>query len=311
MNDVGEEFTDFLKAYGLSDYYKLSSSSVTDAEINVIFARHKANFDAWRKVPFEFRDAYGRIPPYLLEKAKHDPNFTATDAQLAKMDHDKAINPYSPIPSSLADHPIYQDLLAHGIIMTPAHIAAMRLLEDEMRRAGYSNTTAEAVSQNSILRKGLFEERRNLSQNSSLTDYQLAELKRIDTQIDTTRRQDDMRKKEDASINQPERMLMHTLRDLKRREISKNDASALTDLYLKQIVATNRQSLLGAEMGKSLYQKILKAEQRQLLEETLKDNGITFSNKPKENNFHPKDTPKTQVELALLAARKQICTSRD
>ena len=81
MADVGTEFTDFLIAYCLEDYNKLSSDSVTSADINAIFAKHKAKFDAWRKIPQWQRDKYyNKVPEELLEKAALDPNFTDAEA---------------------------------------------------------------------------------------------------------------------------------------------------------------------------------------------------------------------------------------
>ena len=141
MSDVGTEFTDFLKAYGLSDFYKLTKPSITDAEINTIFARYKANFDAWRKIPSQFKDAYGRAAPYMIEKAKNDPNFTESDAQKAREEHRQRTNPYSPIPDVLAKDPFFD-----SFSITPAHVAAWKCMKNNLMKKDYTLGNAENLA---------------------------------------------------------------------------------------------------------------------------------------------------------------------
>ena len=273
MSDVGTEFTDFLKAYGLSDFYKLTKPSVSDAEINTIFARYKADFDAWRKIPAKYKDAYGRAAPYMIEKAKQDPNFTESDAQKAREEHRENINPYSPIPKDLENHPLYNDLLSHGQKITPAHIAAMKIAADRLRNAGYSDHVAQKVGQESILRDILFAEYKQLQQTGIVSENGKENRKLdIEREIDASRISELELKKADARLFQPERMLMHTLRDLQRQKITKEEATLQVDLFVMQIIDMGRMPMLEEEMGKSLYSKVFKPEMREILQQSLRNN---------------------------------------
>ncbi len=311
MKDVGAEFTDFLKAYGSDDYYKLGNPSITEADIDAIFARHQANFDAWRRIPAEFKDAYGRAAPYMLEKAKTDPNFTENDARKAREEHHQNINPYSPVPKDLEAHPIYQSLIDRDIRITPAHIAAMALVANEFRKHGYSNSASEKISYESGLRKILHTERQKVLEDKTLTDSEKQkQLGIIDRQIDQTLLAEDKTKKNDAAINQPERMLIHMLRDTKRGKISTEDAAIQADLYIKQIIALNRMILLEKEMDGSLYQKVLRDEQRQILAAALANNNSDFQIEQTQLSAPAKDKPQTKLELDLIAMRNRAYQRR-
>ncbi|MBR2300125.1 MAG: hypothetical protein IJ870_06105 [Alphaproteobacteria bacterium] len=307
MQDVGKEFTDFLKAYNPDDFYKLGNPLISSADIDAIFDRNQANFDAWRKIPIDYKDAYGRVnPPCLIEQAKSDPNFTEEDAKRAKEEHDRHHNFYSPVPKDLEEHPIYHGLFERGMKVTPAHIAAMTLLANELQRTGYSYKTSEKVSHEFVLRKVLFLERQKIMNDVSLS---LADrndrLCFIDLGIKQTRLSEDKLKKDDAAINRPERMLMHFLRDVQRGKIDSQEALVQADLYVKQIISTGRMSCLQEEMGKSLYQKVLKDEQKQILEQALSHNR-KFSPNEQSNAGVVKEAPQTDLELNLIAMNRRI-----
>jgi len=307
--DIGEEFKVFLLTYDKEGYYTLANPDITDADINHIFDRNKARFDAWRKIPQRYRDG-GELERRMLDKAMNDPNFTETDAVELKEEYDKKINPYSPIPKDLEEHPIYQDLIDRGMKITPAHIAAMGLLANELMDRGYSNAASEKISQNSILRKVLFTERDKVEKDSSLSDAEKEKfLTKNAHQIDETRLLEDNIRKDDAAINMPERMLTHALRELQRGKISKGEASLQVDLYLKQIIARERLGCLQAEMEKSLYKKVLKPENKEILTASLATYQIDFSEtknlsaEEKIKTPAPQNTPQTQLEQRLLAMR--------
>lgn len=279
MADVGTEFTDFLKAYCLEDYNKLSSESVTDAEINAIFSKHKSKFDAWRKIPQWQRDKYfNKVPEPLLDKAARDPNFTETDAIENEQRYLEKKNPYSPIPEALENHPCYPQLLEQGIKITPAHIAVMKLAADEICRRGYSAQAAEELSVEKVFRKALFEQREQILGDSTLSAQEKEQkLQENGKQLDGTLLRTLDVAKEDLKVNQPERMLLRTLRDMQMGKIDQEQALPEIDMYVKRIILMDRMDVLAMKMNESLYQKVLKPETKEILDYVLKENQADFN----------------------------------
>ncbi len=274
MADVGTEFTDFLRAYCLEDYNKLSSDSVTSADINAIFAKHKAKFDAWRKIPQWQRDKYyNKVPEELLEKAAKDPNFTETDAIENEEKYLHKNNPYSPIPEVLEESVFYHEILNIGVQITPAHIAAMKLAADQFNRNGYSAKTSEQLSMETIFNKALFERYAEISQDKTLSLSEQREQKaRLEQLIDESRLRRVDIAFEDVKQNQPERALMLTLRSMQRGKIDRQQALPEIDAYVKRIIESERMDLLAAKMNESLYQKVLKPEIKEVLDYVLREN---------------------------------------
>lgn len=274
MADVGTEFTDFLRAYCLEDYNKLSSDSVTSADINAIFAKHKAKFDAWRKIPQWQRDKYyNKVPEELLEKAALDPNFTDAEAIENEKKYLHKGNPYSPIPEILEESVFYHEILNIGVQITPAHIAAMKLAADQFNRSGYTARTSEQLSMETIFNKALFEKYAEVSQDKTLSLPEQREQKaRLEQLIDESRLRRVDIALEDVKQNQPERALMLTLRNMQKGKIDRQQALPEIDMYVKRIISLERMDLLASKMNESLYQKVLKPETKEILDYVLKEN---------------------------------------
>ena len=67
---------------------------------------------------------------------------------------------------------------------------------------------------------------------------------------------------------------MHMLRDYQRGKISQDEALLKADFYIKRIVEIDGSLALAKEMSGSLYQKVIRADTKEVFERALKANGM-------------------------------------
>lgn len=258
MADVGVEFTNYLKAYALEDYYKLCGDKVEDSLMSAIYAKHHSQFDAWLKVPEQYR-VYGRVyPPEVLEQAKRDPNFTEADAEKAKKQAEEKKSPYSLEPYGLADYPAYKDLSAQGFHLTPHHIAIMMLIKEDTYKRGYSLEASEKFSAQTLFIRAYEQLPQTPENKQKRRQLQEERLKNL---------------KEDLIKSQPERAFIRLLRDVKNKKTSAYTATPVLNEYMQNIVHLNRIENLALQMNSPMFtnggEKSVENQTRMLWENAL------------------------------------------
>lgn len=238
MADIGAEFTKYLQAYDLEAFYKLCSDKVDDALLYTIFAKHRSQFEAWKKVPEKYK-AYGRVsPPEVLERAKQDPNFTSADAEAAKKEAEAKKYPYFLEPPELKDHPAYGDLVSQGFKMTPAEIAAMMLIAKEFAKTGYSLKASEKIAADTALIRMYDKAPKTPENKKKRRALQEERLKNM---------------KDDLAQSQPERAFVRLLRDVKCGRISEAEAMPLLNEHMQNIIRLNRLENLALQMNSPMF----------------------------------------------------------
>ena len=274
--NFGELFLEFLKAQNhLEAFNKLDSDNVSDATINSIFSKYRADFDAWLKIPRSYKDAYGRAKPYMMEAAKNDPNFTESDAKAAQKEYDSSQKPYSVLPKEFSSDSLLRDIFDSKMVFTPAHAAALSLHADYLRSIGYSNKASDQMAIDNLAVKTLFEKRKQIEDDESLSEAQKQKkLTKVDEKINPIRKRKLKTGKQDVYKNIPERGVMIALRACKMGKLDINKTLNLVDSYAEQISKTGRMEELAHEMSGPRFTKVLKDEQRSILYSALEKHGI-------------------------------------
>ena len=278
-SNIGDLFLQFLKAQNhLEAFNRLDSDSVSDAEINSIFSKYRADFDAWLKIPRAYKDAYGRAKPEMMEAAKNDPNFTESDAKAVQENSRASSSPYSFMPKAFSEDPLLEGIFigAGGtMLFTPAHAAKIKLKAESLQRTGYSTKASDKMADYSLAIKALFEKINQIELDPSLSDAEKKRQKDIAyKQIDCLRTEMVKTGKNDIYKNIPERGIMFALRACKKGTMRYEDAVQKVDAYVKQISKSGRMEELAVQMSGAVYTKILQEEQRSILHEALLNNGI-------------------------------------
>lgn len=153
--DIGAEFSSFLMAYSMEDYYKLSLDDVSDDTINAIYNKNVDKFSVWLKIPQWMRQKYhNKVPAFILEQAAVDPVFTESDALAAEEKMQKQ-NPYSVIPDYVSASDSYRAAQDIGIAFGVAEIAAINLHYSHLSQKGYTDEESKAISLNSQILKSI------------------------------------------------------------------------------------------------------------------------------------------------------------
>ncbi len=272
MADIGDEFVEFLKAQFPGVLSELNSDKVDDITVTRTFEKYKSIFEAWLKIPLKYKP-FGRADGKMLEAAQKDPIFTENDAKRVDEEIKRESMPYEIAPKSWHDTPIFDDLIAYGIKMTPAHVAKQKLNADHLRRGGYSYHTAEKLAFEFVAVSLLVQKRNEILMQKNLSqDEKKKQLSELDEKINQRRKERLDTAKDDCLQNQPERLLMLMLRDFHRGKISKEEAVIKTDFYIKQIIRLDRVYALNEAMEKSLYQKVLNEESKDVLRRVMDAN---------------------------------------
>ena len=276
MAKVDDLFLKFLSAQNHSSALNsVDKDDVSDATINYVFGRYKSEFDAWKIIVPPYKDAYGHVEDYMLAAAEKDPNFTQNDMKRVEEEHKKEIDAYTGVAQSWYNDPVFNDLLASDIKLEPRHLAKQRLESAHYQNRGYSYPAAEKIALNYVATIAFFEKRAQIATDKSLTDYERKkQLESIDEKINRSRTSRLDTAKADCLENQPERLLMHMLRDYQRGKISQDEALLKADFYIKRIVEIDGSLALAKEMSGSLYQKVLKNDAKEVFERALKANGM-------------------------------------
>ena len=296
MAAVDDAFLTFLRAYGhTSSLNALDTDTVSEARVNAIFNRHKDTFDSWMKCPNWLKDKYlGKIPYDILAKAAADPNFTEADALKADMEHQKKEDPYSVVPDSLAEHPAYADLCSCGIKFTVAHIAAMKLMTETYARGGYSAENAQKIGSEYAIRKALIDREKAIKADLSLSlEEKDKQLKLLDTQYSLSRPRELEAKKAELK-NHPERAVMRLLFDMHQQKLSKEEAIQKMGPEIQKLISSESLVLLAKEMTKPKYQKVIRADEKDLFTDVLIANGVDVA-----------DLRKMQQQLMNMSEQKE------
>ena len=279
MAKVDQQFLDFLIAqYHNEAFNMVDGDNVPDTKVNYVMEKYKADFEAWRVIVPPYKDAYGHVKPYMLAEAKKDPNFTPNDMKRVEEQHNQSIDPVSGISKSWYEDPIFNDLVKSGITLTTEHLAKQQLTSMHYQNAGYSYQACQKIALDYVATIALFEKRFEITSDKTLSDEERQKkLAEIDDNITHARLERQKTQKEDCEKNQPEKILMHLLRDYQRKQISEADFLSKVDAYVKRIIEDDRLTMLGVEMSHSLYQKVLKQEPKSVFGKVLTANGISLN----------------------------------
>lgn len=228
MPDIGTEFISYLKAYDPEAFSKVSADSATDSLINTIIAKHKSEFDIWKKTPEWLRAQYGnKIPEDILDMVRQGVPLTPENVA-AKQNHTQ-VNVNDKRPSDLGVDIDLGTQIAFGA----AELAAIKTLASTIQSKGYSKKAATQLATSSQIRVQL---QQKLEQALPEQKAQLLE----DWQ--KTRAHDVKTIKTDWAQNQPEKLFVHLVKEIDRGHESFSSALPKLDTLMQNISKQGREN---------------------------------------------------------------------
>ena len=230
MADTGSEFIEYLKAYDVEAFNKVSADSATDALINSVIAKHKDKFEVWQKVPEWLRDKYNnRVPENILDMAKSGVPLTQENINTATGNSDSAKSALQP-----ADfNPSLE--LATAVVFTAADIAAIKYMSEQIALKGYGPEASDKLAASKQIRHKLAEQ---------LQDTSVKAKGQISADWRKTRESDFKTIKQDWIRNQPEKMFVHLVKEMHRGKIDAQTAIPQLDVLLNKVNEQGRQQQL-------------------------------------------------------------------
>lgn len=230
MADTGSEFIEYLKAYDVEAFNKVSADSATDALINSVIAKHKDKFEVWQKVPEWLRDKYNnRVPENILDMAKNGVPLTQENINTATGNSDSAKSALQP-----ADfNPSLE--LATAVVFTAADIAAIKYMSEQIALKGYGPEASDKLAASKQIRHKLAEQLKDTSGKAK---------EQLSADWRKTRESDFKTIKQDWIRNQPEKMFVHLVKELHRGKIDAQTAIPQLDVLLNKVNEQGRQQQL-------------------------------------------------------------------
>ena len=254
MATIGEDLLTYLKAYNTEDHAKLTQSDdVPESLIMAIYNKHKTYFEAWRKVPTEFRDASGRVPDELMTKALNGETINKNTVQ-----KDKQLPEVSIVTHAQQVGIILSDADTANIASTAAHIAILGYSLDAAQKLATNKTIREKISQKLKSGQPLSEGEENLWRATRENDAKTIE--------------------EDWKMNQPERYAIHIMKKLNSGKIPPELALPEIEKYLSKTANLNRTDHLYTELQrqKARLDK-MRAETKSAISTMMKEQGLDNS----------------------------------
>ena len=278
MATIGEDLLTYLKAYNTEDHAKLTQSDdVPESLVTAIYNKHKTNFEAWRKVPAEFRDASGRVPEELMKKALNGETITAN-----------SVNKTNQIPENLA-----ADMVAAGIMLSDADMSRIAKTATQIAMLGYGVEAARTLAADRTVRE-------KISQKMQTG----APLNETEKKLWRKTRENDAKSiEEDWKINQPERYAIHIMKKFNSGKIPPELALPEIEKYIGKAVSLNRADQLYAALQKpSARLDKMKEETKSAIINIMKKQGLDNSDATKigilRGTIAPKREPTRQTTLS-------------
>lgn len=219
MSSIGEDLLIYLKAYNAEDHAKLTQSDdVPESLIMAIYNKHKTYFEAWRKVPAEFRDASGRVPEELMKKALNGETI-----------NENTVSKNNQIPTKLA-----ADMVAAGIMFSDADIVFITKNATQIAMLGYGLDAAKTLATDKAVRQKISEK---IKTGAPLNETEKKLWRK-------TRENDAKTIEEDWKIHQPERYAIHIMKKLDSGKIPPELALPEIEKYIGKAVNLNRTDQL-------------------------------------------------------------------
>ena len=250
MSSIGEDLLIYLKAYNAEDHAKLTQSDdVPESLIMAIYNKHKTYFEAWRKVPAEFRDASGRVPEELMKKALNGETI-----------NENTVSKNNQIPTKLA-----ADMVAAGIMFSDADIMFITKNATQIAMLGYGLDAAKTLATDKVVRQKISEK---IKTGAPLSETEKKLWRK-------TRENDAQTIEEDWKIHQPERYAIHIMKKLDSGKIPLEQALPEIEKYLGKTANLNRADNLYAELQRQQTRLVkMSDETKSAISALLKKNGL-------------------------------------
>lgn len=251
MATIGEDLLTYLKAYNTEDHAKLTQSDdVPEALINAIYSKHKERFEAWRQIPMEFRDASGRVPEEIMQKAIRGETINRNTVEATT-------------------HPTTGEVLNVAadadIALSASDMAYITDVALKITLMGYGEKAAQDLATDRVIREKLTE---IIKSGTPLSNEQ----NKVWT---LTRERDRSAIMADWKENQPERYALHLIKKMNAGKIDPDLAMSEIGTYINKTFEIQREKQLRKALQSSATRlEKMSPETKQFLVDILNRNGM-------------------------------------